>query len=208
MALQFLDLLLHVDKYIGLFLQNYGILTYAILFLIIFLETGIVFFPFLPGDSLLFAAGTFSAQGLLNPFILFIILCVAAIIGDSINYFIGKYFGEKIIRKSKLVREEYLDKTKSFYDKYGGIAIIYARFVPIIRTFAPFIAGMSSMNYKKFLSFNILGALAWVGIFVWGGFFLGNILWVKNNLELIIYIIIIVSLIPPIAQWIKIRKKK
>ncbi|MEK6918980.1 MAG: DedA family protein [Nanoarchaeota archaeon] len=205
-----IDLLLHIDKYIGIFLQQSGPLTYWILFLIIFIETGVVFFPFLPGDSLLFVAGTFSSQGLLNPIILFITLSTAAILGDGLNYYLGKFFGEKIIRKFRFLKEEYLEKTKEFYKLHGGKTIIYARFIPIVRTFAPFVAGIGGMEYKKFLSYNVIGAVLWVGLLVFSGYFFGNITLVKENLHIIIYLIIFVSLIPPIIEWLrhKIRKKK
>jgi membrane-associated protein len=202
-----IEFILHVDKYIGLIISNYGILTYAILFLIIFLETGIVFVPFLPGDSLLFVAGAFSSQGLINPIILFAVLTVAAILGDSLNYTIGRYFGERILAKWKLFKPEHLQKTKEFYHKHGGKTIIYARFIPIVRTFAPFVAGIGRMDYKKFLSFNIIGAVVWVGLLIAAGYYFGGLAWVEENLSLIIYLIILASLIPLVIEWIRARMR-
>ncbi len=203
-----IDFILNIDQYIGFFIQNYGQLTYIILFLIIFIETGLVFMPFLPGDSLLFVSGTFSSQGMISITLLFIILSIAAILGDSINYTIGKYFGEKILTKIKFVKKEYLQKTKDFYKKYGGKTIIYARFIPIIRTFAPFVAGVGRMEYKKFLLYNIIGAVAWVALFLFAGYYFGTITFVKEHLTEIIYLIIIASIIPPIIEVVRNRRKK
>src|ERR1043165_376339 len=162
---------LHFDKYLGGFVQQYGVLTYAILFAIIFCETGLVVTPFLPGDSLLFAAGALAASidtgGILNPFLLIVVLSIAAIAGDTANYLIGAYIGPKVFeRNSRFLKKEYLDRTNEFYAKYGGKTIILARFVPIVRTFAPFVAGVGKMNYRRFIMFNVIGGIVWVTIFI------------------------------------------
>ena len=197
----FIDFVLHVDKYIGVLIQQYGILTYLILFLIIFIETGLVIMPFLPGDSLIFIVGTFAAAGYLNVFILFILLSAAAILGDTINYWIGFHFGKHVFEKSRLFKQSYYDKTQRFYEKYGGKTIIIARFVPIVRTFAPFVAGVAKMNYKRFLYYNVFGAIAWVALFLFAGYFFGSIQYVQDNLTIITYIIIVVSFIPPLVEF-------
>ncbi len=199
-----LDFVLHIDKYLGMIISNYGVLVYAFLFLIIFIETGLVIMPFLPGDSLLFIAGTLASAGFMNVFVLFLILGVAAILGDSINYFIGNYFGEKVF--SRFINQENLEKTKSFYKRHGGKTIILARFVPIIRTIAPFVAGVGKMNYSRFLRFNVVGGVGWVGLFVFAGYFFGSIPLVKNNLSLVIILIIVVSLIPAVVEYIRNKK--
>ncbi len=195
------DFILHIDKYLDILIQSYGTLVYVILFLIIFVETGLVIMPFLPGDSLLFVAGTLAAADSLNVYMLFLILSIAAILGDTINYWIGSYFGEKIF--TKFIRKEYLDKTKLFYEKYGKKTIIFARFIPIIRTFAPFVAGVGKMDYAIFLSYNIIGGISWVAIFIFAGFFFGNIPFVKDNLAVIILAIIIISIIPPTIEYLR-----
>ncbi len=200
---KFIDIILHLDKYLGQIISQYGTFTYFILFMIIFLETGLVFTPFLPGDSLLFVAGTFAAKGFMNIFLLFLVLTIAAILGDTLNYFIGIYFGEKIFSKTKFVKKEYLDKTKLFYDKHGNKTIILARFIPMVRTFAPFVAGIGRMNYLNFLSYNIIGGILWVGIFVFGGYFFGNIKFVSDNLTYFIIGIIIISVIPALIGIFK-----
>jgi membrane-associated protein len=204
MIAQFLDLLLHIDKYLGAVIQNYGPETYVLLFLIIFLETGLVIMPFLPGDSLLFAAGTFAAQGFLSPGWLFLLLALAAIAGDAVNYWIGYRVGEKIFEKDRpFLNEEYLKRTQRFYEKDGKRTIISARFVPIIRTFAPFIAGVSKMRYPEFAFYNIVGGAAWVALFVFGGYFFGNAPLVRENLTLVILAVIAISFIPPIIAYRK-----
>ena len=194
----FIDVILHLDKYLGQIIANYGTLTYGILFLIIFLETGLIFTPFLPGDSLLFVSGAFAAKKVLNVFLLFILLTIAAILGDTVNYFIGNYFGKKI-----KIKQEYLEKTQKFYEKYGNKTIVLARFIPLIRTFAPFVAGIGKMNYLRFLSYNIIGGILWVGIFVFGGYFFGNIKFVNENLTYFILGIIIISFIPVLINLFK-----
>ena len=200
-----IDFILHIDKYLGILIDNYGLLTYLILFAIIFCETGLVVTPLLPGDSLLFVAGTFAALGSMNVFLLFIILSIAAILGDSINYSIGNYFGKKI-SSGKFVKKEYFQRTQNFYDKYGAKTIILARFIPIIRTFAPFIAGIGKMNYLKFLVFNVVGGVLWVGTFIFAGYFFGGIPAVEQNLNYVIILIIIISLIPILIEILKKKK--
>jgi len=193
----------HADKYLYILINKYGLGVYIILFLIIFLETGLVITPFFPGDSLLFITGTFAGAGILNLFFVLITLISAAIIGDSVNYFIGSYFGEKIFLKSKLLKKEYLDKTKNFYKKHGGKTIILARFTPLIRTFAPFVAGICKMDYKKFFIYNVTGAILWVSIFVYLGYYFGKIEFVKNHLTFITLTVIILSLTPFFIEFIK-----
>ena len=203
-----IDFLLNIDKYIGILIENFGLWAYLILFAIIFCETGLVFTPLLPGDSLLFVAGTSAALGSFNIFLLFLLLSIAAILGDSINYFAGNYFGKKFLSGNRFVRKEYLDRTSEFYEKYGSKTIIIARFVPIIRTFAPFLAGVGKMNYSKFFAFNVIGGLLWVSVFVFSGFFFSQIPFVEENLDKIILAIIFVSLIPIIFEIFKNRKSK
>ena len=203
-----IDFILHMDVHLNEIISNYGIWTYGILFFVIFMETGFVVTPFLPGDSLLFAAGTFAALGSLNPLYLFLLLSVAAVLGDTVNYAIGKYIGVRAFSgEIKFLKQEYLEKTQGFYDKHGGKAIILARFVPIIRTFAPFIAGVGTMKYRKFIAYNIIGGIAWVAIFTFLGYFFGNIEFVKKNFELVIFAIIFISFIPPVLEVIKARKE-
>ena len=200
-----LDIFVHLDKNLILVANAYGILAYPLLFLIIFLETGMVLTPFLPGDSLLFAAGALSAIGIFNIFILFFLLALASVLGDSANYWIGRYLGESIIKR-KLLRKEYLDRTHHFYEKYGGKTIILARFIPIIRTFAPFIAGIGKMRYSKFIFYNIIGGLAWVLLFLGLGFFFGNLPFVQANFTLVIFAIILISILPAIIEYLRHRK--
>ena len=197
-----IDFILHVDKYVGSMISNYGNLTYLIIFLVIFFETGLVITPFLPGDSLLFVVGAFSSQGYLDAVSVFLILCLAAIIGDTVNYWIGNYFGEKVFSKSRFFKREYLERTKEFYKKQGAKTIVLARFMPIIRTFAPFVAGIGKMRYWIFLSYNIIGALCWSCVFIFGGFFFGNIPWVKTHFGFLILGIILASLLPLIKELI------
>ncbi len=206
---ELLDFVLHLDKHLSDIILQYGTLTYFILFVVIFAETGLVFTPFLPGDSLLFAAGTFAAKGSFNVHILFLILAVAAIIGDTTNYWIGHYFGLKIFEKhTRFLKKEYLNRTHQFYEKYGGKTIILARFVPIVRTFAPFVAGVGSMTYKKFISYNVTGGVIWCALFVYGGFYFGNLAFVKNNFSLVIIAIIFISTLPAIIEYIRHKLNK
>ena len=201
------EIIMHLDKHLDLLIRNYGVWTYGILFLIIFLETGLVVTPFLPGDSLLFAAGTFAALGSLDARWLVISLSIAAIAGDTVNYWIGHTIGPKVFskEKSRFLNKEYLYRTHRFYEKYGGKTIILARFIPIIRTFAPFVAGIGSMTYRHFLIYNISGGIAWVVIFVLGGYLFGNIPVVKQNFSLVIFAIIILSILPGIIEFLRHR---
>ncbi len=202
---QFIDLFLHLDEHMANVIQNYGTLTYAILFLIIFCETGLVVTPFLPGDSLLFAAGTFAAIGNLNMAFLFLLLTGAAILGDAVNYWIGFILGPKVFRKdnSLFFKQAYLDKTNAFYEKYGGKTIILARFVPIVRTFAPFVAGIGKMPYRTFFFYNVVGAILWVAICSLAGYFFGQIPLIKENFELAVLGIIFVSVLPMGFEFLK-----
>lgn len=205
---QLIDFIAHIDRYLALIIQNYGLLTYLILFAIILFETGLVIMPFLPGDSLIFLAGAFAAQGLFSIFLLFFVLAFAAIIGDTVNYWIGSYLGERFFSKSVFFKKEYLERTKEFYRKHGGKTIIYARFIPIIRTFAPFVAGIGGMNYTSFLVFNVLGAVLWVSIFLLGGYFFGGVQIVKDNLAIVIFLIILISILPPFIEYLRHRLKR
>ncbi|MCD6426205.1 MAG: DedA family protein [Anaerolineales bacterium] len=203
-----IDFILHMDVHLNEIISNYGVWTYGILFFVIFMETGFVVTPFLPGDSLLFAAGTFAALGSLNPLYLFLLLTAAAILGDTVNYSIGHYIGPKAFSgEIKFLKQEHLDKTQAFYEKHGGKTIILARFIPIIRTFAPFVAGIGTMKYRKFIAYNIVGGIAWVATFTFLGYFFGNIEFVKKNFELVIFAIIFISFIPPVLEVIKARKE-
>lgn len=202
-----LNLFLHLDTYLAEIVGKYGLFTYLILFLIIFLETGIVVMPFLPGDSLIFVAGTLAAQKILNVFLLFFILSAAAILGDTVNYWIGKYLGESI-EKRGFIKKRHLDRTYKFYEKHGGKTIVLARFVPIIRTIAPFVAGVGKMNYVRFLAFNLIGGFIWVGFFTLAGYFFGTIPWVKENLTVVVISIIILSIIPAVVEFLRHRKEK
>lgn len=207
----FINFLLHLDNYINLIIKNFGVWTYVILFLVIFVETGLVITPFFPGDSLLFICGTISRNGMLNIGILFVLFSAAAIIGDTVNYWMGHFVGPKIFKdESKIFKTEYLNRTYDFYKKYGAKTIVLARFIPIIRTFAPFVAGIGKMEYKKFISYNIIGGVSWIIIFLFAGYFFGSIPIVRDNLSIAIFIIIFVSLIPAIIELTKhsIRKLK
>ena len=204
-----LDFILHVDQHLVEFVTNYGVWIYGILFLIIFVETGLVVMPFLPGDSLLFAAGALAATGAMDPFLLTILLFIAAVLGDTLNYHIGKYIGSRVFNiESRWINKEYLLKTQAFFEKHGGKTIIFARFIPFARTFAPFVAGVSSMNYKYFLSYNVIGAICWVASFITLGYLFGNIPAVKDNFTLVIFGIIFLSILPAIITFIRERMKK
>lgn len=204
-----LDLFLHLDKHLNGMVQDYQMWTYAILFLIVFCETGLVVTPFLPGDSLLFAAGALAASGPpLQPGWLFVSLSIAAILGDTLNYWIGHFFGEKLAQRfPKVVKKEYLDRTHAFFEKYGGETIIIARFVPIVRTFAPFVAGVGNMTYLKFFSYNVIGGLLWPAVFVYGGYWFGNTAFVKKNFSVVIVAIIVLSILPGVIEYLRQRKK-
>lgn len=205
---QIFDFFLHLDKHLAEIISNYGTWTYLILFAIIFMETGFVVTPFLPGDSLLFAAGTFASLGALNVWVLFILLSIAAILGDTVNYWIGHFIGERAFSGNiRFLKKEYLERTHDFYERHGGKTIILARFIPIIRTFAPFVAGVGEMSYGRFLTYNVVGGIVWVGIFVFAGYFFGNIPFVRNNFSLVILVIIFISVLPGVFEFVKERLK-
>lgn len=200
-----LGIIMHLDKHLNMIIQEYGTWTYLILFLIVFCETGLVVTPILPGDSLLFAAGTFSAIGSLNVALIFGLLSMAAILGDTVNYWIGYFVGPKVFHKEnvRFLNKEYLDRTHRFYEKYGGKTIVLARFVPIIRTFAPFVAGIGKMTYFRFIAYNITGGLLWISFFIFGGYYFGNIPVVKNNFTFVIMAIIFISILPGVIEFVK-----
>jgi len=200
-----IDFILHLDVHLKAIIENYGYWTYFILFIIIFIETGVVIMPFLPGDSLVFAAGAFAALGSMNIGVLYVILCCAAVLGDTINYEIGKFIGPKIFEKEKIpfLKKEHLERTHKFYEKHGGKTIIFARFIPIIRTFAPFVAGIGDMTYLKFISYNIVGGISWITLFLFGGYFFGNIPSVKENFTMVIFGIIFISILPAIFEYVR-----
>lgn len=200
-----IDFILHIDQHLAALSAEYGVWIYAILFLIVFCETGLVVTPFLPGDSLLFAAGGIAAVGGMNIHLMVLLLLIAAILGDAVNFAIGKYFGAKLFANpnSKIFRRSYLEKTHAFYEKHGGKTIIIARFVPIVRTFAPFVAGMGDMHYGTFIRYNIIGAIAWVVSFSYAGYFFANIPVVKNNLGLVLGAIIVISILPAVIEVVR-----
>jgi len=203
----FINFLLHLDKYLVQIVAQYGFLTYLILFLVIFAETGFVFTPFLPGDSLLFAAGALAAIGSLNIWLLLALLFAAAFLGDTVNYWIGHFFGQKLVDNPRIpIKQEHIDQTEAFYKKHGGKTIILARFVPIVRTFAPFVAGIGKMNYRQFLTYNLIGGLLWSTGFTLAGYFFGNIPLVKENFSIVVIAIVLISVIPMV--WEVIKKKK
>ena len=204
-----IDIFLHLDHYLGQIISTYGFWTYLLLFIAIFIETGLVVTPFLPGDSLLFAAGTFAAIGDLNVFLLYVLLAAAAILGDTANYWIGHFIGEKVYTtNSKLIKREYLEKTQAFYNKHGGKTIFLARFIPIIRTFAPFVAGVGRMRYGYFISYNIFGGLIWPAICIFSGYFFANVPFVRDHFSIVILAIIFISVIPVFVELIRGRVKK
>lgn len=204
-----IDFVLHLDKHLGLILESAGLWSYLLFFVVIFAETGLVVTPFLPGDSLVFTLGTLAATGSLNIVWVFVILSVAAILGDSANYAIGKYFGSIILKKQGawFLKKEHIDRTHRFYEKYGSKTIVLARFVPIVRTFAPFVAGVGRMSYPHFLTYNVAGGLLWITLFVFGGYFFGNIPVVKNNFGIVIIAIIIISILPAVIEVWKERRR-
>ena len=203
-----IDFILNIDQHLQILAADYGLWIYAILFLIIFCETGLVVTPLLPGESLLFAAGGLAAIGEMNVHLMVVILVIAAILGDATNFYIGKYFGHRLFANpdSKIFRRSYLEKTHAFYTKHGGKTIILARFVPIVRTFAPFVAGMSNMNYAQFSRYNIIGALLWVPIFSYLGYFFANIPIVRDNLSLVLIAIILLSVLPGVIEIVRHRR--
>lgn len=202
--------IMHIDKYLNLLVQQYGMLTYIILFLIIFMETGLVVTPFLPGDSMLFAAGAIAAMGAMNIFTLLITVYIAAVLGDTVNYHIGKRLGNKILEKEEIrfINKDYLKKAQAFYEKHGSMTIVLARFIPIIRTFAPFVAGIGEMNYTKFIPYNMLGGGLWVTLFLGGGYFFGNIPFIEKHFSYVLIAIILISIIPAVIAIIKEKRKK
>lgn len=198
------DLILHLDEHLTWLVTTYGTVTYLALFGIIFAETGFVITPFLPGDSLLFAAGAVSALGGLNVGLIWLLLCLAAVLGDTVNYWIGHYFGQVLVDNPRIpIKKAHIGKTEAFYRKHGGKTIILARFVPIVRTFAPFVAGVGKMDYRQFIVFNVVGGLAWVSLFTFGGYFFGNITFVKENFHIVIVAIIGLSVLPMVYEYWK-----
>jgi len=205
--LKVVDFLLHVDTHLNDIILRYGAWTYGLLFFVIFMETGFVVTPFLPGDSLIFAASTFAARGALNPWLLFLILSIAAIGGDTANYWIGHAIGSRAYNgEVKWIKKAYMDRTHAFFEKHGGKTIFLARFVPIIRTFAPFVAGVSEMSYGYFITWNLVGGVTWVATFTSLGYFFGNIPFVQANFELVIIAIVLISVIPVVVEGLKARK--
>lgn len=203
------DLFLHLDRHLGDVIRDYGTWTYLILWAIIFCETGLVVTPFLPGDSLLFAAGSFAALGSLDPHLLFLLLGVAAILGDTVNYWIGAWIGPRAFGgEIRFLRKEYLDRTHRFYEKYGGKTIILARFVPIVRTFAPFVAGIGAMSYGRFIVYNVVGGVAWVAMFVYGGYYFGTREFVRRNFSLVIVAIVLISVMPMVVEYVRARRRR
>lgn len=203
----FVDLFLHLDVHLNQIIQDYGSLTYGLLFLVIFMETGFVVTPFLPGDSLLFAAGTFAALGSLEVLPLYLLLFVAAVLGDTVNYWIGNKVGPRAFEQDiRFLKKEHLEKTQKFYDKHGGKTIVLARFVPIVRTFAPFVAGVGTMKYRAFVTYNVLGAFIWTTLFIFGGYFFGNIPFVRANFEYVILAIIGLSVLPMVYEYVHNRR--
>jgi membrane-associated protein len=200
--------LLALDQTVATLATQYGAWVYAMLFAVIFAETGLVVCPFLPGDSILFIAGTIIATAGLDVHVLVVVLIAAAVLGDSVNYGVGHYIGPKAFHKpdSRWFRQEYLRRTQAFYDRYGGVTIIICRFVPIIRTFAPFLAGVAGMSYRRFLAYNFVGGCLWVGLLVYAGYLFGNIPWIKQNMSLIVIAIVVVSLIPAVTTFVKERR--
>lgn len=203
--MELIDFILHIDQHLYDFIISYGTWIYAILFLIVFVETGLVVVPFLPGDSLLFASGALAAStGAMNPWLLILLLFSAAVLGDTLNYHIGKYIGPRVFElNSRFINKQHLIKTQQFFERHGGKTIIFARFIPFARTFAPFVAGASSMNYKYFLSYNVIGGLCWVSSFIILGYSFGNIPMVKDNFTYLIFGIIIISILPAVVEFIR-----
>jgi membrane-associated protein len=207
--LKLVTFILHVDVYLENIISQYGGWTYGLLFFVIFMETGFVVTPFLPGDSLIFAAATFAARGALNPWLLFALLTGAAIAGDTANYWIGHAIGARAYSgEIKWIKKEYMERTHAFFEKHGGKTIFLARFVPIVRTFAPFVAGVGEMSYGYFISWNVIGGTTWVALFTLAGYFFGNIPFVQKNFELVIIAIVLISVLPAIVEWWKARREK
>jgi membrane-associated protein len=206
---QLIDIFLHLDHHLAQLIEQFGAGSYLILFLIIFAETGLVVTPFLPGDSLLFAAGTFAALGSFDLLLLLVLLIAAAVIGDSVNYWIGMRVGERAFSgRVRFLKQEHLERTRAFYVRHGGKTIVLARFIPIIRTFAPFVAGVGRMHYPRFLAYNVAGAVLWVSLFVLGGYFFGNIPAVRSNFTLVILAIIALSVVPVVVEFLRGRRRE
>lgn len=205
----FIDIFLHLDTYLSTVIQQYGVWTYLILFLVIFLETGVVVTPFLPGDSLLFAAGAFAATGAFDVGWLFLLLFIAAVLGDTVNYRIGYMIGPRAFHEQhRFLKQEHLERTHQFYERHGGKTIVIARFIPIIRTFAPFVAGIGRMTYSHFVLYNIVGGFVWTAGFIFGGYFFGNLPLVKKHFTLVILAIIVLSIMPPVIEMIQHYRRK
>lgn len=205
---QAIDVILHLDRHLGELIRQYGGWTYFILVAIVFCETGLVVTPFLPGDSLLFAAGALAATGVMNVWVLYVLLCIAAVVGDTVNYWIGSALGVRVFKDdAKILKTEYLRRTERFYQKYGGKTIIIARFIPIVRTYAPFVAGAARMDYGRFIAYNVAGGLLWITLFLWGGFFFGNIPFVKENFGVVVIAIILLSVLPAVVEVVKARRE-
>jgi membrane-associated protein len=204
--IQFLiDLFLHLDKHLSAVITQYGLGTYGLLFFVIFMETGFVVTPFLPGDSLIFAAGTFAALGSLNVWLIFLLLALAAVVGDTANYWIGHFLGDRAYQ-IKWIKKEYLDRTHGFFEKYGVKTIFLARFVPIVRTFAPFVAGIGRMSYRDFFSYNVFGGITWVALFTFTGYFFGNIPFIRDHFSLVVIAIVLISLVPMVVEAVKVKR--
>lgn len=207
--LKLIYIFIHLDEYLGEVIRNYGAWTNMLLFVIIFMETGLVVTPFLPGDSLIFAAGTFAGMGSLNVWAVWVLLCLAAIIGDTANYWIGHYIGPRAFSgQIRFLKKEYLDRTHAFYEKHGGKTIILARFIPIIRTFAPFVAGIGAMTYGHFIAYNVIGGITWVTLFLFGGYFFGGLQFVQDNFSFVVIAIILISVMPAFVEFIKERTRR
>jgi membrane-associated protein len=203
-----IDFVLHIDRHLGEIISQYGTWTYIILAAIVFAETGLVVTPLLPGDSLLFAAGAFAALGSLDPWVLFLLLSAMAILGDTVNYFVGKWVGPRAFTgEFRWLKKAYMDRTHAFFERHGGKTIILARFVPIVRTFAPFVAGVGTMSYPRFLAYNVVGGVVWVGLFVWAGYFFGNLPVVRENFSVVILAIIAVSVLPMVVVGLQERAR-
>ena len=209
MLLNFIDIFIHLDQHLSLLIQSFGGWAYLIVFLVIFCETGLVVTPILPGDSLLFGLGAIAAMGALKVEWLFVMLSIAAIAGDTVNYMIGHYVGPRVFAREsgRFFKKEYLERTHRFYEKYGGKTIIIARFVPIIRTFAPFVAGIGSMTYSRFIVYNIVGGISWIAHFIFGGYYFGNLSIVKRNFTLVIFAIILISILPGVIEYVRQRRQ-
>jgi membrane-associated protein len=209
MLLNFIDIFIHLDQHLSLLIQSFGGWAYLIVFLVIFCETGLVVTPILPGDSLLFGLGAIAAMGALKVEWLFVMLSIAAIAGDTVNYMIGHYVGPRVFAREsgRFFKKEYLERTHRFYEKYGGKTIVIARFVPIIRTFAPFVAGIGSMTYSRFIVYNIVGGISWIALFIFGGYYFGNLSIVKRNFTLVIFAIILISILPGVIEYVRQRRQ-